>query len=192
MNLASTTNAKTPATAAALQNSPGGSSTIAEDTPSRLPSGDSRQYSPPPSPRSKVTRRPSLPAMGVTSRKKSSPNLRSGFGTLNMSTEQACRTLRAYRKKLTSTEPLSPEVLTELDQELRLTAAALGDRAIRSKAMNETVLSGLLDEYSERLVTLLDQKMKLNYHPRESQDDSPGSQESQKRSAEDDSGSSSP
>jgi hypothetical protein len=84
-----------------------------------------------------------------------------------MSTEQTCRTLRAYRKKLSSAEPMSQEVLTELDQELRLTAAALGDRAIRSKAMNETVLSGLLDQYSERLVTLLDEKLKLSYQPRE-------------------------
>jgi WD40 repeat protein len=171
MNLSAITNAKTPT--GNLQSSPS-NSTIAEDTPSRRPSADSRQYSPPSSPKSKMTRRPSLPALGVVARKKSSSSsLRSAFGTLNMSTEQTCRTLRAYRKKLTSAEPLSPEVLTELDQELRLTAAALGDRAIRSKAMNETVLSGLLDEYSERLVTLLDEKMRLNYQPKEQGSTSP-------------------
>lgn len=171
MNLAVNSNVKTPTNN--LQTSPS-QTTIAEDTPSRRPSGDCRQYSPPSSPKSKVTRRPSLPALGVSARKKTSgTNLRSAFGTLNMSTEQTCRTLRAYRKKLTSAEPLSPEVLTELDQELRLTAAALGDRAIRSKAMNETVLSGLLDQYSERLVTLLDEKMKLNYQPREPGSESP-------------------
>lgn len=148
-------------------------SAIAENTPSRRPSAD-RPYSPPSSPRSKVTRRPSLPGVGPVPRKKtSSSSLRSAFGTLNMSTEQTCRTLRAYRKKLVSAEPLSPEVLTELDQELRLTAAALGDRAIRSKAMNETVLSGLLDQYSERLVTLLDEKMRLNYQPKEHGQSSP-------------------
>ncbi|KAK7229017.1 hypothetical protein V2G26_001187 [Clonostachys chloroleuca] len=84
-----------------------------------------------------------------------------------MSTEQACRTLRAYRKKLASAEPINAEVLAELDQELRLTASALGDRAIRSKAMNETVLNGLLDQYSERLVTMLDEKMRLSYQPKE-------------------------
>jgi hypothetical protein len=87
-----------------------------------------------------------------------------------MATEQACRTLRAYRKKLSSTEPVSPEVLTELDQELRLTASALGDRAIRSKAMNESMLSGLLDQYSERIVSLLDEKLRLNFTPKEIED----------------------
>jgi hypothetical protein len=90
----------------------------------------------------------------------------SGFGSLNAATEQTCRTLKAYRKKLSSAEPISADALTELDQELRLTAAALGDRAIRSKAMNETVLSGLLDQYSERLITLLDEKLRLTPHGR--------------------------
>jgi hypothetical protein len=47
-----------------------------------------------------------------------------------------------------------------------MTAAALGDRAIRSRAMNETALSGLLDQYSERLITLLDEKLRLSYQPR--------------------------
>ncbi len=51
-------------------------------------------------------------------------------------------------------------MLAELDQELRLTAAALGDRAIRSKAMSEE-LNGLLDQKLERLVTLLDEKWRL-------------------------------
>jgi WD40 repeat protein len=169
---------KTPL--ANLQTSP--ASVIAEGTPSqgtpsRRTSSGSRSGSPPVSPKSRVTRRPSLPALGTSARKKSSPNLR-GFGTLNMATEQACRTLRAYRKKLSSTDPLSQDVLAELDQELRLTAAALGDRAIRSKAMNETVLSGLLDQYSERLVTMLDEKLRLSFAPRLDKDgrecESPG------------------
>lgn len=172
-----------------LQTSPT-HSTITEDTPSRRPSGDARALSPPPSPRSRVTRRPSLPALGVTARKKSSNSNLRGFGTLNMSTEQACRTLRAYRKKLSSAEPISAEVLTELDQELRLTAAALGDRAIRSKAMNETVLSGLLDEYSERLVTLLDEKLRLTNQPPEQGDQSPD--ETRSQNSDRDSGDSSP
>ncbi|KAK2593356.1 hypothetical protein QQS21_008931 [Conoideocrella luteorostrata] len=137
-------------------------SAINEDTPSRRrPSEPNRGDSPPASPKSRVTRTPSMPALSaVAKRKTSSSNLRA-FGSLNMATEQACRTLRAYRKKLSSAEPITADVLTELDQELRLTAAALGDRAIRSKAMNETVLSGLLDQYSERLVTLLDEKLRL-------------------------------
>ncbi|KAG6010248.1 hypothetical protein E4U21_007297 [Claviceps maximensis] len=150
-----------------------GDGAINEDTPSRRrPSEPSRSESPPASPKTRVTRgrAPSVSALSSTTtnstthttakRKTSSSSLR-GFGSLNMATEQACRTLRAYRKKLSSAEPITADVLTELDQELRLTAAALGDRAIRSKAMNETVLSGLLDQYSERLATLLDEKLRL-------------------------------
>lgn len=137
--------------------------TINEDTPSRRrPSETSRPSSPPSSPKARITKRPSLPALGATARKQASSSNMRGFGSLNMATEQACRTLRAYRKKLSSAEPITAEALTELDQELRFTAAALGDRAIRSKAMNETVLSGLLDQYSERLVTMLDERLRLS------------------------------
>ncbi|OAQ96211.1 hypothetical protein LLEC1_01475 [Akanthomyces lecanii] len=139
----------------------GQSNTIIESTPSRRRPSESQGASPPPSPKGRVSRRPSLPAMSVTARKKSSATNLKAQNTLNTATEQACRTLRAYRRKLSSAEPITAECLTELDQELRLTAAALGDRAIRSKAMNETVLSGLLDQYSERLVTLLDEKLRL-------------------------------
>ncbi|EGR47921.1 uncharacterized protein TRIREDRAFT_62809 [Trichoderma reesei QM6a] len=158
LNLSSTTpGSKTPS-----QISPGNSRTT-DDTPSRRTTANS----PPLSPRSRLHRRPSLPALGQAARKKNStPNLR-GNASLTTATEQACRTLRAYRKKLTSAEPINPDALGELDQELRFTAAALGDRAIRSRAMNETVLSGLLDQYSERLVTLLDEKLRLTGQPAE-------------------------
>ncbi|OLN92278.1 WD repeat-containing protein 62 [Colletotrichum chlorophyti] len=145
------------------------SSPLAEDTPSRRSSG-SRSGSPPISPKSKTSRRPSLPSLGLP--KKSSPNLR-GFGSLNMATEQACRTLRAYRKKLSSTEHLNEDVLFEIDQELRLTAAALGDRATRSKALHDSaLLSGLLDQYEERLALMLDEKLRLrqSLHTKEAQD----------------------
>ncbi|KAL6881768.1 WD40-repeat-containing domain protein [Trichoderma longibrachiatum] len=158
LNLSSNTpGSKTPS-----QISPGNSRTT-DDTPSRRTNANS----PPLSPRSRLHRRPSLPALGQAARKKNStPNLR-GNTSLTAATEQACRTLRAYRKKLTSAEPINPDALGELDQELRFTAAALGDRAIRSRAMNETVLSGLLDQYSERLVTLLDEKLRLTGQPPE-------------------------
>ncbi|KAK4162203.1 WD40-repeat-containing domain protein [Cladorrhinum sp. PSN259] len=156
-------------------------SIVIEDSPSRrASSGGSRSDSPPPeSPksRSRMFRRPSLPALSMTptnsikSRKKSNSNMRgsNGLGSLSMATEQACRALRTYRKKLTSSESINSDVLSELDAELRLTAAALGERAIRSrstrepspKPVSESMLSGLLDQYSERLVTMLDEKLKL-------------------------------
>jgi len=78
-----------------------------------------------------------------------------------MSTEQASRTLRAYRKKLSTSEPIKDEVLKELEQELRLTAVALGERSLKSKAISETLLSGLLDQYSNRLVSMFDEKLRL-------------------------------
>ncbi len=97
-----------------------------------------------------------------------------------MATEQTCRQLRAYRKKLASTDPIAQHVLAELDQELRLTAAALGDRAIRSKAMSEE-LNGLLDEKLERLVSLLDGKWGLQ---RRGDRESPGAESAEQDDAE--------
>ncbi|RWA13662.1 hypothetical protein EKO27_g1455 [Xylaria grammica] len=160
-NYSSTPVMKTPV--AAQPSSP--ASVIAEDTPSRRPSGPPPS-SPPASPKSREKRRPSVPTLNKA-KTKSNGSLRS-FGSLNMSTEQTCRTLRAYRKKLASTDPISQEVLAELDQELRLTAVALGDRATRSKGMSDSMLHGLLDQYSERLVSLLDEKLRLGKYRRSS------------------------
>lgn len=78
-----------------------------------------------------------------------------------MATEQACRTLRAYRKKLLSSESVREDSLKELDQELRLTAMALGEKSIKTKAISETALTGLLDQYSDRLVSMFDEKLRL-------------------------------
>ncbi|KAF5021377.1 hypothetical protein F66182_6566 [Fusarium sp. NRRL 66182] len=164
-------------------------SAVADETPSRRPSEDSR-VSPPASPKAKASRRPSIPALGTSVRKKTSATSLRGFGSLNNATEQTCRQLRSYRKKLASSEPISQENLTELDQELRLTAAALGDRAIRSRAMNETVLSGLLDQYSERLITLLDEKLRLSYQPKDPTDKDGDSVDDETRGSADGSSSS--
>lgn len=160
-NLSATPTAKTPT--GAQPSSP--SLIVAEDTPSRRPSANP-SGSPPPSPKTRTSRRPSVPTINST-KTKSSGNSRS-FGSLNMSTEQTCRALRTYRKKLASTEPINQDTLAELDQELRLTAVALGDRAKRSKAISDTMLHGLLDEYSERLVSLLDEKLRLGRYRRAS------------------------
>ncbi|KAL6892322.1 quinon protein alcohol dehydrogenase-like superfamily [Trichoderma evansii] len=163
LNISTTTGAKTPS---GTQPASPGSARVMDDTPLRRKGTGTDASSPPLSPRSRLSRRPSLPVLNdrMARKKNSTPNLR-GSNSLNAATEQTCRTLRAYRKKLSSAEPINPEALNELDQELRFTAAALGDRAIRSRAMNETVLSGLLDQYSERLVTLLDEKLRLSSQP---------------------------
>ncbi|GAP83767.1 putative WD domain-containing protein [Rosellinia necatrix] len=163
-NLSSTPTTKTPTSA--QPSTP--AAIIAEDTPSRRRPG-TPSASPPISPKSKGGRRPSVPTLNST-KTKSNNNLRS-FGSLNMSTEQTCRTLRAYRKKLASSDPISQDTLAALDQELRLTAVALGDRAKRSKAISDTLLHGLLDQYSERLVSLLDEKLRLGKYRRPSDQD---------------------
>lgn len=148
------------------------SSSIMLDTPTRRPSADDRS-SPPLSPKGRLSKKPSIPSLGQNLRKKTSSSSLRAFGSLNMATEQTCRTLRAYRKKLTSSETIDQEILCELDQELRVTAAALGERAIRSRALNETVLSDLLDQYSERLIAMLDEKLQLTNISRDRDADSP-------------------
>jgi len=137
------------------------SSTSDESSTRGKGSPRNRSRSPPSSPKSKDMRRPSLASLSDSrGRTKSNGNF-SEFGSLNMATEQACRTLRAYRKKLLSSESVKSEVLRELDQELRLTAIALGEKSLKTKAISETVLTGLLDQYSERLVSMFDEKLKL-------------------------------
>jgi hypothetical protein len=114
----------------------------------------------PPSPKSTPSqvsaRRPSFDAR---SRTKSASNV-SEFGGLNMASEQLCRSLRAYRKKLSiSSDTLKVENVREMERELGLTAKALGEKAVRTKGINEGVLTKLLDQYSERLVEMIDEKI---------------------------------
>ncbi|KAI8965040.1 WD repeat-containing protein [Daldinia sp. FL1419] len=168
-NLASTPSSKTPTGTSQA----GSALQVSDDTPTRRTSGDSRGGSPPSSPKARLRKQPSIPSLN-SAKTKSNNNLR-GFGSLTMATEQTCRALRTYRRKLASTDPISQEVLAELDQELRLTSVALGDRATRSKALSDTMLSGLLDQYSERLVALLDEKLRVGYRGSSDQEpDSPG------------------
>jgi len=101
---------------------------------------------------------------GGAKSKASSSSLR-GFGSLNMATEQAVRTLRTYRKKLAGPETVATDLLAELDQELRLTSLALGDRAKQSKSMSDAMLDGILEQYSSRLIAMLDEKLGLSNHP---------------------------
>lgn len=146
---------RTPASS--LQLSP---PAIDEGTSSRRTSTGSRAASPPISPKSRATRRPSLPALN-SKKTKSNSSLR-GSADINTATEQVCRTLRSYRKKLDSRGAISENVLAELDQELRLTSLALGDRAKKSRELGNSLLDGILDQYSVRLASMLDEKLRLN------------------------------
>ncbi|KAH6656780.1 WD40-repeat-containing domain protein [Truncatella angustata] len=133
---------------------------IDEGTPTRRTSTSSRTGSSPPvSPKSsRAARRPSLPALKKT---KSSSSLR-GSMNLPATTEQLCRTLRSFRRKLESGDSISDNILAELDQELRLTSLALGDKAKHSRELGNSLLDGILDQYSTKLSAMLDEKLRLN------------------------------
>jgi len=109
----------------------------------------------PPSPRNpQIAKRRA--SMDVRPRTKAPVN---EFGSLGASTESLCRTLRAYRKRLaTSNDTLSSELAREVERELATTARAIGER-VKSKEFDETVMVKLLDQYSERLVTMLDERI---------------------------------
>jgi ribosomal protein L19E len=86
----------------------------------------------------------------------------SSFGSLNSSTESVCRTLRAYRKKLTTsstTDSIAPETLRELEKELKLTARVVGEKS-QGKNIDEAMMSRLLDQASEKIVSRLDERIK--------------------------------
>jgi len=38
---------------------------------------------------------------------------------------------------------------------------AFGEKSVKTKAISETVLTGLLDQYSDRLVSMFDEKLRL-------------------------------
>ncbi|KAJ5732153.1 hypothetical protein N7493_003634 [Penicillium malachiteum] len=110
---------------------------------SYTPIDHSRRSPSPVSPKSRpVHRKPSSvkstnrrTSLDFRSRGKTST--RSDFGSLEMSTEQLCRTLRAYRKKLNGS---SHHIQTqkELERELNLTIRAVNARSLNSDESTET------------------------------------------------------
>ena len=119
--------------------------------------------SPPTSPKSQrqVTRKASNPTISSSARSRTRST---GFGSesnaLATSTDNICRNLRSYRKKLaTSPDDLSAETLKSLERELGLTARAVGEKAMKARGVaEETVMVKLLSQYSERLLEMLDEK----------------------------------
>ncbi|KAF2470553.1 WD40 repeat-like protein [Lindgomyces ingoldianus] len=110
----------------------------------------------PPSPRNNTILAKKRSMVDVRTRNKPPVN---EFGSLGASTESLCRTLRAYRKRLAnSNDDLSSELVKEVERELAQTARAVGEKA-KSRSVDETVMVKLLDQYSERLVSMLDEKI---------------------------------
>jgi WD40 repeat protein len=103
-------------------------------------------------------------SMSVTARSSVGPGAASNnpSSELPSSTDAICRALRSYRRKLAqSTDNLRPESLREIEKELGLTARAVGEKAIKSKGVvEESVMVKILNQYSERLMEMLDEKFK--------------------------------
>jgi WD40 repeat protein len=119
--------------------------------------------SPPISPRHTrigISRKPSLPNLTTARTRTKSSGAPTETIPLTTPTEQICRALRVYRKKLTnSPDNLSPETLRDLERELGLTARAVGEKAMKARGVvDETAMVKLLSQYSERLLEMLDEK----------------------------------
>jgi len=105
---------------------------------------------------------------------------RSGFGSVTSSTESLCRTLRAYRKRLAgatiTSDSVAPEALRELEKELKITARVLSERSQR-RSIDEAVMARLLDQASEKIVGMLDERIKerVEGEARKSAEGSPAS-----------------
>lgn len=131
------------------------------------------QSPPPPSPKlsaATLKRRKSMyPELtGHTfSKPKSTGNLReaaasSAQAPLARDTDSTCKNLRIYRKKLVSSaETIPQDTLREVQKELSLTLRAVGEKAMRPKAsqVDEEVLGRVLDQYSSKLVEMLDTRL---------------------------------
>ena len=78
----------------------------------------------------------------------------------HLSAEQVSKVLRAFRKKMSSpTEFLKHEKALELERELNLTLCAIGKTTIRNQASSETIVGDLLDQYSDKLASLVEGKI---------------------------------
>ena len=128
----------------------------------------------PPSPRTRREAGPSRkPSLGMTLRSKSSENVlngitsptvnNTGFGSLTASTESVCRTLRAYRKKLSNSsaalDSVPADTLRELETELKLLTEALGEKS-PSKTVDDGAMAKVLEEGSQKIVSRLDGRIK--------------------------------
>ncbi|EKG11138.1 hypothetical protein MPH_11756 [Macrophomina phaseolina MS6] len=118
------------------------------------------------------------PSFGSSrSKTRSNQNLRESAG-LSAAAEQLSKSLRLFRKKLgTSQEKLPAEAAKELERELRITSSAIGEKAkevrasseskaeakaspeSKTESMDEAAMAKLLEQYSERLVELLDRRI---------------------------------
>ena len=106
-----------------------------------------------------ITRKPSFDFRSGTK-----PVSRSEFGNLDMSTEQMCRALRAYRKRLNSSSQ-QLQAQKELERELNLTLRAVRQRPHASDESAETETDSSCKE-SDRIVSHTSVSSKSSQQPR--------------------------
>lgn len=111
----------------------------------------------PPTPKPTRLPKPRRPSPHPLHRTKSAGNLTDP----HLTTEQLCATLRAYRKKLSTTAAsLTPDSARALDLELHLTACALGEKSTTSKVGADTVVSAAgPQQYTDELARMIDEKV---------------------------------
>lgn len=113
----------------------------------------------PPTPKSTRPPKPRRPSVHTLHRTKSAGNLTDP----QLTTEQLCNTLRAYRKKLSTTsESLPPDSARQLEQELHLTARALAEKTQRSQADAEAVVAGSTLHDTDALARMIDEKVAIS------------------------------
>lgn len=109
-------------------------------SPTSCMSAEKTRRSPSPvSPKSATPKKPGIAGKNNTRRSsldlrtRAKSNGKTEFGSLGMSTEQVCRTLRAYRKKLNGS-PERVQGQTDLERELNLTLRVLNSRDKKSES----------------------------------------------------------
>lgn len=96
------------------------------------------------------------PSLDDRRRSKSAANL----NDLDDAAEQICKSLRFFRKRITSAAmgKIDAQTARELESELNLTTRTLGERARESKGESEKITSELLDVY---LAKMIDERLAL-------------------------------
>ncbi|KAK7553425.1 WD40-repeat-containing domain protein [Phyllosticta citricarpa] len=121
---------------------------------------DSRSPSPPSPSRSGLPS-PKLP--NSAHHAAAAANNSGGSANLTHTTENLCKSLRAWRKKVSSTPSpstaLSPDLTRELERELALTVRVVEGRGFTSTPVDEAAMLRLLDAYSERLFGVLERRI---------------------------------
>ena len=87
----------------------------------------------------------------------------SNLNDLNVATDQICKSLRTYRKKISSlTETMKRETAEELVRELELTINVIGHRATKIQVANGIASGDLLDAY---LAKMIDERLAVKNKP---------------------------